>query len=283
MHKHVLDRRYLTFTSRLIISVAMAVYSFNCIGAETLIFTAPPRETAEKGLKTYGPIANYLSKVLQRKIEYRHPGNWLSYSADMRNGKYDLVFDGPHFVSWRVNRLQHTPVVKIPGGFVFRFVAERNNTKITKVDDLVGKRVCGHAPPNQGTLRLYNEFQNPMRLPILVTEKGWRNIYKSMLNGRCDAAILPEKIYKQVDPKYDQSKTLFTSNPVPGQAITVGQKFNRVEIIKMRKALLSREGKQATTALRKRFASPKLVAATAKEYNRIYHLLANTYGFNVEQ
>jgi len=283
MHTYALVRSYLKLNPQLLISIILLVFSKNCIAEETLIFTAPPRETPEKGLKTYGPIANYLSKVLQRKIEYRHPGNWLSYSADMRKGKYDMVFDGPHFVSWRVNRLQHTPVIKIPGGFVFRFVADRNNAKITNVDDLVGKRVCGHAPPNQGTLRLYNEFQNPMRLPILVTEKGWRNIYKAMLKGRCDAAVLPEKIYKQVDPKFDQSKTLFTSKPVPGQAITVGQKFNRVEILKMRKALLSLEGKTATSALRNRFASPRLVTANAREYDGIYSLLTNTYGFNVEQ
>ncbi len=82
-----------------------------------------------------------------------------------------MVFDGLHFVSWRVNRLQHIPVMIIPGGFVFRFVADRNNAKISKVDDLIEKRVCSHAPPNQDTLRLYKEFQNPMRLPILVIEK----------------------------------------------------------------------------------------------------------------
>ena len=129
--------------------------------AETLILTAPPRESIEKGKHTYEPIAKYLSSVLNKKIEYQHPGNWLSYSADMRKGKYDLVFDGPHFVSWRIQRLRHTPLVKIPGGFIFRFVADKANRKVSKVDDLIGRKVCGHAPPNQGTLRLYNEFRNP--------------------------------------------------------------------------------------------------------------------------
>lgn len=248
--------------------------------AETMVFTAPPRESIEKGIKTYGPIADYLSKVLNKQIEYRHPGNWLSYSADMRKGKYDMVFDGPHFVSWRITRLDHTPLVKIPGGFIFRFVADKANGKVSKVDDLVGKKVCGHAPPNQGTLRLYNQFKNPMRLPILVTQKGWRNIYDAMLRGKCDVAILPDKIYKKVDPKNDQSKVLFTSNPVPGQAITASPKFNRADIAKMRKALLSKEGMAATKNLRKRFASPTLSAANKLEYNGIHELLADSHGFS---
>ncbi len=266
---------------RLTIIVLAAFFSLNCVAEESLIFTAPPRETVKKGIKTYAPIADYLSKVVGRKIEYRYPGNWLTYSADMRKGKYDVVFDGPHFVSWRVNHLHHVPLVKIPGGFIFRFVIRKDNNKINKVSDLVGKRVCGHAPPNQGTLRLYDEFKNPMRLPILVIEKGWRNIYKAMIKGRCEAAILPDKIYREVDPESDQSKILFTTIPVPGQAITACSKFKRADIVKMRKALISKEGMKATAALRKRFAAPKLTTATASEYAGVDRILKNTYGFGM--
>lgn len=282
MSRRIHDRYCSVSTFQLITILLAALFSFNCVADESLVFTAPPRETEKKGVKTYAPIAAYLSKVLGRKIEYRHPGNWLSYSADMRKGKYDIVFDGPHFVSWRIKHLHHTPLIKIPGGFIFRFVARKNNDKINKVSDLVGKRVCGHAPPNQGTLRLYNEFENPMRLPMLVIRKGWRNIYKAMMKGRCEAAILPNKIYKEVDPKFEQCKILFTSDPVPGQAITVSSKFKRVDIFKMRKALMNNEGMEATAALRKRFASPKLTTATVSEYDGVYRLLANTYGFGLE-
>ena len=257
--------------------------TLNTLAKNTIIFTAPPRENLEKGKHTYGPIASYLSQVLGKNIEYQHPGNWLTYSADMRKGKYDIVFDGPHFVSWRITKIQHTPVVKIPGGFIFKFVANRNNAIITKVDDLVGKRVCGHHPPNQGTLRLYNQFKNPMRLPILVPIKGWRNIYSAMMAGKCEAAILPEKIYKKVDPKRENSKILFSSNPVSGQAITVSTKFNHQDVIKIRKALLSKQGQQATKNLRKRFASPTLAAANKQEYEGVLQLLEDSYGFGEQQ
>ncbi len=263
--------------------ILLTIPTLKSLAEETFIFTAPPRESIEKGIHTYAPIASYLSDVLGKTIKYEHPGNWLTYSAEMRKDKYDMVFDGPHFVSWRISKIKHTPVVKIPGGFIFKFVAYRDNKYISKVDDLVGKRVCGHAPPNQGTLRLYNQFKNPMRLPILVPEKGWRNIYSAMMKGKCDAAILPEKIYKKVDPKKENSKVLFSSNPVPGQAITVGQKFNHQDVIKIRKALLSKEGQQATKNLRKRFASPTLKAANKKEYEGVSQLLAESYGFGERQ
>jgi len=246
---------------------------------ETLIFTAPPRESVQKGNYTYEPIASYLSKVLGKNIEYQHPGNWLTYSADMRKDKFDIVFDGPHFVSWRISKINHTPIVKIPGGFIFKFVAYRDNKKILTLNDLVGKRVCGHAPPNQGTLRLFNQFRNPMRLPILVPKKGWRNIYSAMMSGKCDAAILPEKIYKKVDPEKKNSKVLFSSDPVSGQAITVSKKFTPRDVITIRNALLSEQGRQATENLRKRFASPKLVPANKQEYEGVSSLLVDSYGF----
>jgi len=47
----------------------------------------------------------------------------------------------------------------------------------------------------------------------------------------------------------------------------------------MLSALLARQGEQATLALRSRFATPKLTAASSQEYDGIYALLANTYGF----
>lgn len=266
-----------------ILFLLLSIVSFNTFADEEFyIFSAPPRESPQDGENTYKPVADYLSVLLNKKIVYEHPGDWLSYSSNMRAGRYDVVFDGPHFVSWRINRLKHTPVVKIPGGFIFRFVTDKHNKGINNVDDLVGKRVCGHAPPNQGTLRLYDEFKNPMRLPILVPEKGWRNIYTSMIKGKCDAAILPDKIYQEIDPKSIQSKVLFTSNPVPGQAITVGPRFNRLEVTKIRDSLLTQNGNKATASLRKRFASPQLVVANNEEYDGIYHLLAHSHGFDVE-
>ncbi|MEK7734742.1 MAG: PhnD/SsuA/transferrin family substrate-binding protein [Pseudomonadota bacterium] len=53
----------------------------------------------------YQPIADYLSSKLGRKVVYRHVDNWLSYQSEMRKGKFDIVIDGPHFVSWRMAAL----------------------------------------------------------------------------------------------------------------------------------------------------------------------------------
>ena len=249
---------------------------------EELLFSAPPRESPQEGEQTYGPIAEFLSKILGRKIVYKHPGNWMSYAANMRKDLYAVVFDGPHFVSWRIYKKGHFPTVKIPGDFYFVFVTKKDNKGINKVKDLVGKKVCGHAPPNQGTLRLFEALNNPMRQPILVQVKGWRNIFQKAIDGECAAGIVPYKIYNELDPRRVLSKVIYETKHVSGQAITLSKRFTLNEAEKARDALLSPEGQEATKALRDRFASPPLVAATQEEFEGEYTLLLQSYGFDRE-
>ncbi|HKQ31288.1 MAG TPA: PhnD/SsuA/transferrin family substrate-binding protein, partial [Burkholderiales bacterium] len=62
---------------------------------DALIFTSAPRETVADGTKIYGPVAEYLSKALGKKVVYRHPGTWGAYRSEMLRGDYDIIFDGP--------------------------------------------------------------------------------------------------------------------------------------------------------------------------------------------
>ena len=89
------------------------------VAAQDLILTAPPREKPEVGAAEYGPLANYLSKLLGKKVKYVHPGNWLNYQREMRADHYDIIFDGPHFASWRIAHLGHDALVRLPGTLEF--------------------------------------------------------------------------------------------------------------------------------------------------------------------
>ena len=86
---------------------------------DTLVFTAPPRETPEIAQEIYQPLAAYLSRSIGKKIVYRHPGTWGVYRTEMLKGKYDIVFDGPHFNSYRMEKLGHNILVKMPERFEF--------------------------------------------------------------------------------------------------------------------------------------------------------------------
>jgi len=247
---------------------------------QTYVFTAPPRETREQGIATYGPVADYLSRVTGKKIVYKHPDNWISYQSSMQKGEYDLVFDGPHFVAWRIARRDHEPLAKLPGDFIFVFVARQNDAHVKDLNSLGGRRVCGHAPPNQGTLRLYAEFTNPSRVPNLVQIKGWPNIYKGLLASQCDGAVVPLKIYQKLDPQQQKTRILRTTEPVPSQAFTASPRFTAEDKRRMTEGLLSNDGLAATARLRERFPATHLLPAGKAEYAGIERLLKDSYGFD---
>lgn len=159
-------------------------------GAE-YIFTAPPRETAELGAYYYQPIAEYLTRATGQEFVYRHPGTWTAYTKDMQAGRYDLVFDGSHFVSWRTEHAHHVVLAKLPQPMVWVIVARRDDPFIHEVGDLMGRKVCAPSPPNLGMLTLWSHFPNPVREPVQLRTLSWKDGFEAMLQGRCHGAVLP--------------------------------------------------------------------------------------------
>ena len=226
--------------------------------AKDLVLTAPPRENPEAGVKIYGPIAAHLSKSLGVKVVYKHPENWLKYQREMRNDKYDIVFDGPHFIAWRVAHLGHEALVKLPGKLQFMLVNKVDNKELDHPDQLIGKKICGISPPNLSTLSVLDYYRNPVRQPVIKGIKGGMGkVYKSyMKNGGCDAAILRSAFYnkKLKKAQRDNLKTLHKSKIMPNQGISVSKRLtqSQKDIVKMELTVLE-GGVTSTKGVIKRF------------------------------
>lgn len=226
--------------------------------AEGLILTGPPRETPAKGVKMYGPVAEHLTKVLGVKVTYVHPGNWLNYQREMRNDKYDIIFDGPHFIAWRVAHLGHEAIVKLPGKLQFMLVNDKNNTDIDNPDKLIGKRICGISPPNLSTLSVLDYYRNPVRQPIIKGIKGGMGkVHKSYVGkkARCDAAIFRTAFFKKKLKKdqREKLKTLYLSKAMPNQGISVSKRVPKNLKDKIANELTFGKGVASTKSILKRF------------------------------
>jgi len=245
-----------------------------------LILSAPPRETPEAGLKTYGPLAEFLSKAIGEKVEYRYPANWGLYQALMTKGEYDLVFDGPHFVSWRIQRLQHQPLAALSGKLGFVVVTRQDDSHAQAMKDLVGKKVCGHAPPNLATLTLFDQFANPSRQPRLIETKGFDGAYQGLLSGKCVGTVLPIETHKKLDAA-PRTKVLYTSTLFTNQALTAGPRVSAETRRKIAIALLEAEGKTASRQIAATLGGSEFVAVTKDDYAGYDGLLKNTWGFEL--
>jgi len=221
-----------------------------------LVFSAPPREDIKKGNETYGPLVSYLSNVLGERVIYEHPSGWAEYANNMRNGRYDIVFDAPHFGAWRIKHISHVPVARLPGFLGFIVVAKKEDQRLRRLRDLLAVKVCAMASPNLGTVTFYDMLNNPLYQPRFhEVNGGFKKVYQEFQDGHCRAAILRNSYYFSLPSREREKLTIITaSKPIPNQTITVSQRlFAKKDFIA--KKLMSVEGKKASSNLLKRFGS----------------------------
>ena len=248
-------------------------------GAAQLIMSAPPRESRIEGERLYGPLARHLAKITGQSVRYRHPGNWFKYQRDMRRGKYDIVLDGPQFVSWRRLHLQHEVLVRLPGQLEYYLLAKKEDGSVNALHDLARKRICAIAPPDLSILTVLDRYRNPVRQPVLVEIKDdMAKVYQAFTQGKCRAAVLSTGFYRKgmTQAQRDASKILFHSKPRPNLALSVSPKLDAKARQKIIRSLTSRDGAEASKAILKRFAGESVrsfVPAKGSEYDRHHELL----------
>lgn len=243
-------------------------------------FTAPPRESEQRGIDIYQPIAEYLTIVTGEKFVYKYPGDWTEYSKGMRNQEYDLAFDGPHFVSWRIKYIDHDAIVKLPQLHIWRVIVRSDSNDIQTLDDLVGKKVCAPKSPNFGMLTMMSHYSNPEREPIHVITKGWKDGYNAVVQGKCVATVLPKTNHKKFDPELAKTRAMHTHLPYPNQAFTAGPDLSPEMKVKVINSLLSEDGQIALLNLRERFTrGQKLVSVDNEEYEGISMVLKRAGNF----
>lgn len=252
--------------------VILPIFAGPALAAD-LILTAPPRESVEAGKKIYEPLAKHISKLIGARIVYQHPRNWLNYQRDMRDNKYDIVFDGPHFISWRIAHLNHDVLVKLPGQLEFYLVINKDDKTINSLDDLIGQKICGISPPNLSTLTILDRFRNPVRQPVITGIKGGMGkVYKAFIGGKCKAAVLRTTFFKKKlkQEQRDKLNILFHSPPLPNQAISVGQRLDASAKNKILQSLTLGDGAKISDAIVKRFGGKKaksFIPAKNAEYS----------------
>jgi hypothetical protein len=246
-------------------------------GEPPLVLTAAPRESATEGERLYGPLAAYLATTLGRPVIYRHPGSWGVYRTEMVRGRYDLVFDGPHFNGYRAARLDHEVLVRLPEVYQFAIIG-RQDLFFTGMQRLAGRTFCTLAPPNLGAQVLLDLYDNPARQPVLVPVADWRAVYDGVIAGRCTGGVLPLALLRSFDPT-GATRILFFSAEMPHQALSAGPRVSVAERQRLRAALTTAAADPPTRALRAAQRSAGFVPARNADYVEMARYLRNEWGF----
>lgn len=261
----------------LIVILGMVCFTLPPVLKAELIFSAPPREKPAKGNQLYGPIAESLSVMLGEKVTYQHPRDWLSYSMKMRRGDYDLIFDGPQFASWRMEHIQHVPLVRLKGHLGF-FIVTKKDSGLNNIQDLVAKKICGLASPNLATISMLREFKNPVRQPLFVeTKGGMKGVFSKLKEGKCIAAVMRDGFFKNKlpDDVRSQYKIIWKSKRMPNQTITASKRIPAQLREQIVASLTTEKGASSASSLFKRFSkkSKQFIASKDVEYDELNKLL----------
>jgi ABC-type phosphate/phosphonate transport system substrate-binding protein len=246
-----------------------------------LVLSAAPRETRDEGVERFAPLAEYLSAVLGRRVEYRHPGDWGVYRTQMLRGAYDIVFDGPHLTGWRVQHLDYHVLARFAGGFEFALIVRRDNARATDIAALNGRTLCAHAPPNFSAAVALALFDNPVRQPAIILTEGWANIFQGVTSGRCESGIIPIDELAQRDPQGLVVRALYRSPSYPNQAFSAGPRLTAAERERLARALTAPEADAALSAIRRHYGMrQQLVTASNAQYHGLARFLEDEWGFD---
>ena len=244
---------------------------------EQLVFSAAPYETPEVGRQIYQPIAEYLSAVIGQPVVYKHPGTWGVYLSEMRQGSYDLIFDGPHFSSWRARTMQYNVLAKIPGNYQFLIAVRKQNKNIHDIKQLAGQTLCGHHADDPGMQMLLAEFDNPARQPVLIPTRTWQQSYENLIRGNCTGAMLPSKSFDQYDSERKDARVIYESGPIPNEALSAGPRITPEQQDKIRGALMA-DAALAPTKMLRQIHGARFAPATNQEYETILESLPEKVG-----
>lgn len=267
---------------QIFITLSILVQTTVIQASDTLVFSTAPTQSPEETRQLYQPLVDYLASQTGRKIILKPAKNFLEYSHAMQNGVYDIVFDGPHFVGWRVARHQHQVVAKLPGTIRYSIVS-RDDARITDYKDLAGKKVCAFSSPNLLSLAFMDLFPRAASQPILIKVNSFKQAMTCVHGGYGVAALVSEK-YWEVQ-SYQQKKGLqliyTTSKALPHRAFSVSRRVDARTRRLIVNALTSEGAIESGDAILQRFRSKKFTTADSSEYRGLEALLKPVWGYRV--
>ena len=270
---------------RLGMVIAVSLFFTNPVIAadDVITFTTAPTQSPAQTEKIYGPLVEYLAKTTGKNIKLVSARNFLEYTSKMRKEKYDIIFDGPHFVSWRMEHINHTPIARLPGKLVFAAMVKDGGV-INNLQQLIGKKVCAVNSPNLATLMILDSFPNPVRQPVIVSQRSFKDAFQCLKQGKGYAAFIPIGFWKKFKEKgkTDGLRILYTTKkkPLPTRTFSISKRIDAATRSAIQQALLNTEGQEGAQPLLKRFRRKNFVDAPSREFKGLSRLLLSVWGFD---
>jgi len=248
-------------------------YAVN-VHAKQYSFIVQPIFKASKMKQVYGPLVQYLQKETGHTFKIKTAKSFITYWSEMKQGKFDLIFDAAHFTDYRIKNMHYTVLAKIPNTVSFSLITNEDEF-ILDYNDLVGQGVITLPPPSLGSVRLAQMFPNPMRQPRITSTDSAIDAINNVRNKKYFAALVPTPLLNQ----FQDVNTIGVTRAVPHMAISASPNIEKAIQIKIRNALLKASKTKAGQAMLKQLNLPAFQATSAKTYRGYEKLLSGVWGY----
>ncbi len=190
----------------------------------------------------YQPLADYLGRVLKRKVTLESSQNIPSAIANLQKGRFDLMFCRPSNVSGKAirdNKYQLVAMAK--GDFAVNFVARKDHP-FKKPEDVLSTKIALPAANSLmakaglATLRDMGGTPKPEQLQYTRYQEA---VTYMLENKFADVGIVAPAQAKAWEKK--GGVIFFKSKKLPFWSIIASPKMSKADVDKMQKALIEME------------------------------------------
>ncbi len=215
------------------------------------LVSVPAAIGADEAAQLATDLADLLSSRTGETFAVANHDNALDYLDELQNGRFALVFEGPHVLGALARRGLLEPVAEFMHPLSFVVVVSTAQNGIYQLADLAGKPLCGGTIPDLFAMSLLATIDNPTREPVIVPAGDARHRVRRLLGGRCRAATLQTDRYLAMDQAdgADDLRVIYKSREMPGFGAGVSVDLPPSLRQGIAGVLLSAEGRDATRAL----------------------------------
>jgi ABC-type phosphate/phosphonate transport system substrate-binding protein len=269
--------RLRTQTGRCLFALLFALLS-PALLADTYNLYVQPLSSSEETIRTFTPLADYLSSKTGHNIQIKTASNFFAYWQNMRNQQgFDLVLDAAHFTDYRVKQFGYQVLAKVADTVSFSLVT-RQDLLLLSADELMGASVATAASPSLGGVRLAQLFPNPVRQPQVVQADNFRAALEQLHNKKIDAAMVPTPIVSGDD----SVNTLLTTEPVPHMALSASPKMAATVREAIKQALLSAKDDPEGVKMLGAINTQYFETASNATYQGYEKLLSDVWGYELK-
>lgn len=241
--------------------------------SDEIVFGMLPFLSTEKLFTRFTPLADYLSKKLDKPVRMETAKNFdtFLYRAS-KERRYDLLYTAPHFYHHAQRKANYRAIVRVGISELRAVIVVPGNSSIQNLSDLKGKSMATTDPLALATMMVREHLTkaaiDPDREINLVATPNHNASVLLAYKGITDAAALMYFPFRLMSPEIQQAmRVIATTDGSPHIPIAVAASMDKQLAEQIKTVLLEINNDEEGSALLKSMRIPGFVVAEPDLYD----------------